>query len=172
LNLEMYGPGIYPTLPEAVLAGQSRPGDGWGKSSEPEASRRSVYIFAKRSLLVPEMDLLDAPDTTVSCERRRVSTTGAQALTLLNGGFSRSQAEHFARRVEREAGARDTARLHRAFELALGRAPRPDERDEALSFLARQKRQIEMDGSRDAEHRALQDLCHVLLNTNDFFYLQ
>lgn len=172
LNLKMHGPSIFPTLPEAVMAGQSRPGDGWGKSSDAEASRRSVYIFAKRGLLVPEMDLLDTPDTTVSCERRRVSTTGAQALTLLNGSFAQTQARHFAERVEREAGSDDGPRVERAFQLAFSRSPRPDERDNAFSFLARQQRQLEQDGNSNARGRALQDLCLVLLNTNDFFYLK
>jgi len=108
----------------------------------------------------------------VSCERRRVSTTGAQALTLLNGSFAQAQARHFAERVEREGGDQDGPRVDRAFQLAFGRPPRPDQRDEALSFLARQQQQIERDGGSDIRRRAWQDFCLVLLNTNDFFYLQ
>ena len=70
LNPRMAGPSFYPTLPGAVLAGQSRPGDGWGKSDKREQCRRSIYIFAKRSLAVPELELLDTPDTTSSCEQQ------------------------------------------------------------------------------------------------------
>ena len=92
LNPRMGGPSFYPTLPREVLEGQSRPGEGWGKSDLPEQSRRSIYIFAKRSLGVPELEILDAPDTTSSCERRTVSTTGPQALTFLNGTFIHEQA--------------------------------------------------------------------------------
>src|SRR5690606_8284168 len=33
LNFKMYGPGIYPDISQEVLAGQSMPGAGWGKSS-------------------------------------------------------------------------------------------------------------------------------------------
>ena len=54
LSNRMAGPGFYPTLPMAVLEGQSQPGLGWGKSDKGEQARRSVYIFAKRSLGVPE----------------------------------------------------------------------------------------------------------------------
>ena len=36
LNPRMGGPGFYPTLPREVLEGQSRPGEGWGKSDERE----------------------------------------------------------------------------------------------------------------------------------------
>src|SRR5262249_45920305 len=32
LNAKMYGPGTYPEIPQEVLAGQSMPGRGWGKS--------------------------------------------------------------------------------------------------------------------------------------------
>src|SRR5262249_7918163 len=53
LNLKMFGPGIYPEIPKEVLAGQSMPGRGWGKSSPEEQARRSVYIHVKRSLLYP-----------------------------------------------------------------------------------------------------------------------
>ena len=36
LNPRMGGPSFYPTLPREVLEGQSRPGEGWGKSDERE----------------------------------------------------------------------------------------------------------------------------------------
>src|SRR3954471_7351861 len=59
LNLKMGGPSIYPRIPAATLAGQSVPGAGWGKSTAEEASRRSVYIHVKRSLVVPVLSAFD-----------------------------------------------------------------------------------------------------------------
>ena len=41
LNLKMGGPGIYPTIPATILSGQSKPGEGWGKSNPDEAARRN-----------------------------------------------------------------------------------------------------------------------------------
>src|SRR5260370_24935016 len=99
----MGGPGIFPKIAREVLEGQSRPGDGWGKFDEQEAARRSIYVFVKRSLLVPEMELLDFADTTTSCEQRPVSTIPTQALTLLNGELLNQEARHFAARVAKEA---------------------------------------------------------------------
>jgi hypothetical protein len=176
LNSRMAGPGVYPTLPQAVLAGQSRPGDGWGSSDEHEQSRRSVYIFAKRSLGVPELELLDTPDNTSSCERRVLSTTGPQALTFLNGSFIHEQARQFAARLAREAGDAAGAQVRRAFELALSRAPRDDELQAAIQFLDRQECQIQADQGADAtaaragdaRRRALEALCLVVLNINEF----
>ena len=152
----MAGPGVYPTISPEVLAGQSRPGEGWGKSNERQAARRSVYIFVKRVLAVPELELLDAPDTTSSCEQRPVSTTAPQALTFLNGDFINQQARHFAARLRREAGNDARAQVERAFELALCRPPRPEELRAATDFLAGQERQIEhtQDGFKPVERQA------------------
>jgi hypothetical protein len=176
LNPERGGPGVYPPLPRAVLEGQSRPGEGWGKSDERQASRRSVYVFCKRSLQVPELQLLDAPDTTSSCERRPVSTTAPQALTFLNGAFLNEQADCFAARLRTEAGDDPAAQVRRAFELALCRPPRADELRQTTAFMEAQRRQIGKDAEaagkpvagEEARSRALAAFCLVLLNTNEF----
>jgi hypothetical protein len=176
LNQEMGGPSIYPELPRAVLEGQSRPGDGWGKSDSRQAARRSIYIFSKRSLAVPELDLLDAPDTSSSCEKRDVSTTGPQALAFLNGDFTRQQAQHLAARLARDGGDNRAKQIQRAFELVFARSPGRRELESTLAFLAAQQKQIEVDGSTPPEERAdalgLRSLCLVLLNSNEFFYIE
>jgi len=176
LNPQMAGPSVFPPIPRAVLEGQSRPGEGWGKSSESQASRRSIYVFVKRVLAVPELELLDTPDTTFSCEQRPVSTTGPQALTFLNGEFIQQQARYFAERLVREAGNDPGAQIKRAFELALCRPPRPQEISASLDFLSRQQQQIDAESSLskkasdDGRQRALAALCLVMLNTNEFVF--
>jgi hypothetical protein len=168
LNPQMHGPGVCPPLPRAVLEGQSRPGDGWSKSDERQAARRSVYIFVKRSLAVPELEVLDAPDTTSSCEQRIVSTVAPQALTFLNGDFANEQARRLAERLRREVGSDPAAQVRYAFELALCRPPRAEELRAALDFLTAQEREI---AAGDTRQRALAAFCLVLLNTNEFVYL-
>jgi hypothetical protein len=177
LNPQMGGPGIYPSLPRSVLEGQSRPGEGWGKSDERQQARRSIYIYVKRAVAVPELEVLDSPDTTSSCEQRIVSTIAPQALTFLNGEFINQQARHFATRLLRESGPDAAARVRRAFELALCRPPRAEESELALSFLARQQKQIEADARKagkteaKAARKALEALCLVILNMNEFVYV-
>jgi hypothetical protein len=176
LNARMGGPSIYPPLPRAVLEGQSRPGQGWGKSSPREAARRSIYIFVKRVLAVPELDLLDAPNSADSCEQRIVSTTAPQALTFLNGEFMHQQAGHFAARLEREAGPQAEAQVRRAFALAVSRPPRSEEVKVSLEFLKAQEKQVATDILRkkttgNAGRRALEAFCLVLLNMNEFAYV-
>ncbi|MBM3738393.1 MAG: DUF1553 domain-containing protein [Acidobacteria bacterium] len=157
LNSNMLGPSVFPTLPESVLAGQSQPGLGWGKSDKAEVSRRSVYIFVKRSLAVPELEALDAPDTTASCEQRVVSTTGPQALVFLNGAFAHEQAKHLASRVQRESGADTREQIRLLYRYVLSRPPTAEESADAAAFIGKQA-----DG--------LQAFAVVLLNSNEFFY--
>ena len=176
LNAKRGGPSIFPELPQAVLDGQSRPGLGWETSEAAEADRRSVYIFIKRSVAVPELEMLDAPDNTSSCEHRRVSITGPQALTFLNGDFTHAQAKRLAERLLREAGADRLAQIRLAFQLALNRPPTADQHKEALRFLEKQASQVMAETSASNEEavanlRALQAFCLVLLNMNEFFYL-
>jgi hypothetical protein len=170
LNPERGGPSVYPPLPRAVLESQSRPGSGWGKSDARQSARRSVYVFSKRSLALPELELLDAPDSASSCEQRPLSTTAPQALTFLNGAFMQEQAGHFAERLRREAGADDAAQVRLAFELALCRSPRADEVRLALDFLGRQQALLQSEGRPRSDGRAMAALCLVLLNANEFVY--
>ncbi len=175
LNSQIGGPSVYPTIPRAVLEGQSRPGEGWGKSTDNQASRRSVYVFVKRVLAVPELELLDTPDTTFSCEQRPVSTTGPQALTFLNGEFIQQQSKYFAERLISEVGDDPRAQVERAFALALCRPPRPEEIQASLIFLTQQQHQIAADahsknGSAD-KSAALAAFCLVIFNTNEFVFV-
>jgi hypothetical protein len=177
LNLASHGPGVYPKISRAVLETQSRPGDGWRTSDPPEAARRSVYVFVKRTLLVPELEVLDFPATEESCAQRVVSTVAPQALTFLNGEFIHEQAAALAARLAREAGADHAARVDRAYRLAFSRLPTDGERAAVLEFLARQQAQIETDSQgkvtgEAARAKALTAFCLVLLNTNEFAYIQ
>jgi hypothetical protein len=179
LNRERGGPSVFPEIAPAVLASQSRPGNGWTKSDPLQAARRSIYVFVKRTLPLPELEVLDFPDTNDSCEQRQVSTVAPQALTLFNGAFVHEQARRFARRLSLEAADQPT-RIELAYRLALARAPTAAERGAVLDFLAKQERQIAIDratlvaespSATDAAEQALAAFCLVLLNTNEFVYL-
>src|SRR5262249_38755242 len=98
-------------------------------------------------------------------------TTSTQALLLINGGWTLARARALAARIDR--GAPDSAaaeRIIRAYRLTLGRSPEPDEFAEALAFLDRQSRLTHRAGP-SADYAALVDFCHVLLNSNEFLYL-
>jgi mono/diheme cytochrome c family protein len=139
LNLQMGGRGIFPTIPPEVLSGQSRPGNGWeNKSPLAEQSRRSVYIFAKRTLGVPLLESLDAASADTSTAKRNITTVAPQALILLNSDFMEQQSAAMADRVLREAGNDQAAQIATAYRLALGRAPTAGELQVATAFLERE----------------------------------
>jgi hypothetical protein len=177
LNPKSGGPSFFPKISQAVLETQSMPGNGWKASEPQEALRRSIYIFVKRTLIVPELDVLDFPGTEESCQQRNVSTVAPQALTLLNGEFIHEQAAALANRLIRETGRDDLARVERAYRLAFSRAPSESERTAVLEFLDRQRGQIVADSPEEetvksVDFKALSAFCLVLLNTNEFAYLQ
>ncbi len=167
LNLKMFGPGFYPEIPAEVLAGQSRPGDGWGKSTEEEQARRSIYIHVKRSLLTPLLESFDLAETDNSCPVRFVTTQPTQALGLINGGYLHQQAGWLADRLRKEAPQGVDQQIERGFRLATGRSPSPEETEELSGLLRDLQQQFGLSAD-----QALQRLCLVLLNLNEFLYLE
>jgi hypothetical protein len=156
LNRKMFGPPVRPAIaPEAI---NSRSADHWPKDAVdgPETWRRSVYVFAKRSIRLPMLETFDAPDWNSSCGRRVPTIASTQALMLMNDGFVREQAERFAARVASEAPANAASQITRAYQLALGRDAGRAEIESASRFLST--------GS-------LTDFCHVLFTLNEFMFV-
>jgi hypothetical protein len=136
-------------------------------SLAPDDKRRSVYLFVKRSRLVPMMVLFDAPDGTVGIESRTNTTIAPQALLLMNSPVVRAAAKAFAERLR---GLDDAAAVRRGYAVAVGRAPRRTELAAALAFLAEQRASYQ-DSKADADLLARTDFCQVLLGLNEFVYV-
>jgi mono/diheme cytochrome c family protein len=155
LNSTMYGPSMYPHVPEGALAGSSDPDKIWKPFNEQEASRRTIYAFVKRSLIVPLMEVMDFCDTARSSAKRMTTSVAPQALSMFNGDFINRQAAHLAARLRREAGSDPVAQIELAYRLALARAPTATERDNLQTFL---------------KDNTLEQMCRVLFNLNEFVY--
>jgi hypothetical protein len=148
LNRTLGGPAVFPPLPEELLASSTK--GIWHRQPDgPETWRRSVYVYRKRGLPFPLFEIFDLPDQNIACGARNVSTVPTQALYLMNDPFLLRQATLFAGRI-REAGGDP---VDHAFQLALARAPRPEER-------------AAVDGL------SLEALAQVILNLNEFLYLR
>jgi hypothetical protein len=146
-------------------------------------------MFTRRSLLLPLMTTFDFADTTLPCGQRSVTTVATQALALLNNSFVHEQSQAMARRVFGCAGRDRSGQVEWAWRFALVRSPTGEERTAALRHLEQQQehfRRLEDDreggvapkeGIPSAaarsqwEQRALESLCHVLLNCNEFLYV-
>ncbi len=166
LNLKMYGPGVYPELPRAVLATESMPGHGWGQSPPEEQARRSVYVHVKRSLLTPILENFDFSETDRSAPVRFATTQPTQALTLLNSDFMQKQAALFAERLRKEAGPDVNKEVRLGLALTVSRPPTDDEVKRGLELIdALQKN----DGM--TAEAALKTFCLMAMNLNEFMYL-
>ncbi len=146
LNLKMGGPGVYPPIAKDVLAGQSMPGAGWGRSSPEEQARRSIYIHVKRSLITPILETFDFADVDATCPVRFSTTQATQALGLLNGEFSGGEAMHFAKRLRKEAGPERPAQVRLALRLATARDPSAAEIDRGLRLMRRLESEVGLSG--------------------------
>ena len=174
LNLQVGGPAIYPQLSAEVLSTQSRPGSGWGKSPVADQSRRSIYIYVKRTLTVPLMDSFDQPNPDKPDPGRATTTIAPQALILLNSGFSDIQSTRMAARLRRDVGFEPRRQIEHAYRLTLGRNPTTAEEEISLAFLDRQRKRLRgLSGETEsADARvALARFCRLLMNLNEFVYI-
>ena len=138
--------------------------------------RRSVYLFARRNYHLTELAVFDQPLINTNCTARAPSVVVQQALTMLNGKFLQEQAEHFARRITGRVGSDSRERIEDAFRLVLGRGPKENEMESTAAWLEQHGgHYAQADPKLPAQQRAdsaLVDLCQMLLNTNEFLYIE
>ena len=113
--------------------------------------RRSVYRFLVRSVPDPLMERFDCPDVSMITAKRTTTITAIQALALMNNPFVLKQAEHLAERVQSVGGT-----VEAAYRVVLQREPSAAEAATLNAYLKRE---------------GLQNLCRLLLNTNEFLFV-
>jgi Protein of unknown function (DUF1553)/Protein of unknown function (DUF1549)/Planctomycete cytochrome C len=185
----MGGPPVFPPLSQDEREG----GDlleksQWPDSLDPqEHTRRGVYVYVKRSFTLPMFKTFDAPDSSLSCDRRQSTTVAPQSLALLNNEFIHRQARAFAQRLLGESGDDLSACVERAWLLALNRLPTEAEKAKNLEYLGRLEQQWMTEGSKreaaagwlpdslkkvsPARAEALAKLCLTIFNLNEFLYV-
>jgi hypothetical protein len=166
LNLKRGGPSIYPTIAKEVLAGQSRPGQGWGRSTPAEEARRSIYIHVKRSLAVPLLSVFDASDTDSSCPVRFATTQPTQSLTMLNSEFLNDQSAVFAANIRALTGDDTEEQIRIALSRVTQRIPTEEEVARGVQFVDRMQQEHGMDAE-----MAMQKFCLMAMNMNEFLYI-
>ena len=101
------------------------------------------------------MDTLDCPDGSAMTPVRAVSTTALQALAMLNDRFLIRQCEHLASRIScaNSDVEKEVTALYREM---LQREPRSEELTKLRAF---------------AEKHGLPNTAHLLMNSNEFMFL-
>jgi hypothetical protein len=173
LNLKAGGPPFFPAVPAAVRDDVKKIGRWELTKEEPSTWRRGVYSYYKRAMKYPMFEVLDLPDSNITCERRSSTTVPTQALTLMNDEFVLLQAQYFADRVRNESGADPAAQLRTLYRIALSRDPSPAEMTANLAFLKKQQawHASQKPGAENPEGKALIDMCSIVLNLNEFVYI-
>ena len=114
---------------------------------DPKSHRRSIYRFIVRSQQQPFMTVLDCADPSMRVDKRNESLSPLQALAMMNNGLTVSMAKHFAA----HAGS-----VKRAFQLALAREPSVEELTALEAY---------------AKREGLENACRVILNLNEFTFI-
>ncbi|MEK6261257.1 MAG: DUF1549 domain-containing protein [Planctomycetota bacterium] len=152
LNATMFGPGYRDFEYQEEYAPVYR----YITPDSPDLWRRSVYRFAVRTTTHQFLTTLDCPSPANLVPARNTTTTALQSLTLLNNDFMLRQSGYFAGRVKADAETDSTAQVTRAFQLAFGRQPSLAEAAAAASLV---------------QGRDFTQLCRMLLNANEFVYV-
>jgi len=191
LNTKMGGPGVFPPVPAGTLSDLSATAaaGGWKSEKDPaQNNRRSVYIFVRRNLRYPMLQEFDSANTFESCDFRKNTVTPSQSLDLLNNDLILQWAQSLAGRVLNDSGLTPEAQIDRAFKLTYGRSPSAEEQKIAADFFAKQipimAKRIATDskakppmpenmpaGIDPARAAALVDLSQMLLDSNEFLYI-
>ncbi len=124
--------------------------------------RRAVYLKVYRNKHEPLLDAFDAADGIFTTPTRNVTTTPTQSLFMLNGPWMLARAKAFQQRLASDSSLTLEQKVHTAYSLTLSRPPTETEAADGLKFL-------QTNSARSDD--ALIDLCHVLLNSNEFLYI-
>lgn len=187
LNEQVGGPSVYAPIPEVLTTGGRKL---WATSKdEADHNRRSLYIFTRRSVPYPLLDVFNGPSGQTTHAVREVTTTPLQALSLFNNELVFKWSQHLAGRVVREAGNNESAQLNRLFEILYARTPDKVERSTLTSYLKNHEKVLREqlatgkltvslpaglksipDGVDPIRLATVVDLAHTLVNTTEFAY--
>ncbi|MCS7021467.1 MAG: DUF1549 and DUF1553 domain-containing protein [Gemmataceae bacterium] len=190
LNRALGGPSVrVPLEPEvyALIFTEGEPDGLWPVTPDPrQHTRRSIYLYRKRNVRLPLLEVFDQPDTLNPCAARPVSTFAPQALILMNSPFIREQGMALAALLFQHCPTDEHQRLQLLFRRCYSRPPTASEQHMALEFLhaqqetlrdrLRARQPIGIDpqqfppGTDLAQARAWADLAVVLFNTHEFVY--
>jgi hypothetical protein len=124
--------------------------------SKPGLDRRTLYRAWVRGARSGLLDAFDCPDPSTTAPRRAVTTTPIQALALMNNSLVLYLSDAFADRLVREAGPDAGRQVSRAYQLAFGRSPEPEEAEKAIKLV---------------EKFGASTLARALFNSNEFLYV-
>src|SRR5262249_29701450 len=147
-----------------AVAGTLDPTMHGAGSLDQNVPSRSIYLTVKRSQPIPFLQIFDAPETIQSAGDRQATTVAPQALAMMNSPFVRQAAEKLAQRIQPKTPDQLQRSIEDAYRIALGRKPTAAERKTMQTFITKQT-------ANGRQAQAFSDLCHVLLCSHEFVYI-
>jgi Protein of unknown function (DUF1549)/Protein of unknown function (DUF1553)/Planctomycete cytochrome C len=121
----------------------------------PAGKRRSIYRYVWRGIADPFMEAVDFPDLGLLSPARGVSSSSLQSLSLFNNNFILAESQAMAKQLEAISPSLDDQVTEGVWRL-WNRAPNPSELEELSGF---------------AKQHSLAELCRVLMNSNEFLFV-
>ena len=114
------------------------------------------------------MKAFDFPSSEKPCGNRNRTTVVSQSLAMLNNQFIHSRSLNLARTLS-EAYNEDKEAIFNAWKKIFSRDPESDEFK--ASCIHYEKQRSLFSGKDNSRLLALTSVCHVLLNSNEFLYI-
>jgi hypothetical protein len=142
--------------------------------------RRGIYVLQRPTAPVTLLEVYDLPRMTPNCVERSQSNVATQALQMMNGGQLWEHARYMAGRVIDEVGQARENQVNQVYLRALSRPPSVFEMRESLAALEELTRQwptrlerdhVETPKQATANWLALAGLCHTVLNSANFIFV-
>ncbi|GIW92360.1 MAG: cytochrome c [Pirellulaceae bacterium] len=149
---------------------------GAGPSSDYTEPVRSIYLKVWRNQHDPLLEVFDAPDGFSSVAQRHTTTTPLQALLMMNNKQSVAIAAKLASRAL-AVSQDDQQRIDWLCRTLFGRPAEETDLQVMRSFLEKQAARVASEAPQPVEaaesrRQAWVDLCHVLLNSSEFLYVE
>ena len=134
-----------------------------GPGEQLASSRRSVYLKTLRNTREPLLEAFDQPDRIAGTGTRNITTSPTQSLLMINGKWTLQRAGFLADRIQKEIPGGVDSQVRQAYRLVYARDPSESEIRRGQEFLEQARNR--------QSTSALIDFCHVLLNSNEFLYV-
>ena len=143
LNPKLGGPSIMTPAPAFLFEPPTSYAPfPWKHETGPDKYRRALYTFRRRSTPFPALQTYDVPNADSACVRRQRSNSPLQALVSLNEPLFVECSQALARKTLTEGGPTDEQRITFAFRQTLARQPQPDEVQELMALLNKEKQRM------------------------------
>jgi hypothetical protein len=124
--------------------------------NSPQARRRSIYRVVWRGIPDPFMEAMDFPDLGLLAPKRGFSVSALQSLAIYNNDFILHGSEWLAQHLKSNHPD-SAAQIDSAVQLTWLRSPSDQERSQFITY---------------SQQHGLASLCRVLLNSNEFLFIE